>query len=106
MTRTAIVTGASRGVGRGIARVLAAEADFKVFATARNQAALDGLKKEVEATGCNGQIIPHSLDQNNDEEVVHFVETILKSVKKIDLIFNSDYKGLMEMKKNQNTLKI
>ena len=97
MTRTAIVTGASRGFGRGIARVLAAEADFKVFATARNQFALDDLKKEVEATGCNGEIIPYSLDQNNDEEVIHFAEDILKSVTKIDLLVNSAYQGLMAM---------
>ena len=97
MKRTAIVTGASRGFGRGIARVLASEADFKVFATARNQSALDDLKKEVEATGCNGEIIPYSLDQNNDEAVIHFVEEVLKSVTKIDLLVNSAYQGLMAM---------
>ena len=44
MQKTAIVTGASRGFGRGIASVLSMEGEYKVFATARNKAALDGLK--------------------------------------------------------------
>ncbi len=97
MARTAIVTGASRGFGRGIARVLATEADFKVFATARNQSALDDLKKEVEVSGCNGEVIPCSLDQNNDEAVINFVEEVLRSGAKIDLLVNSAYQGLMAM---------
>ena len=48
MQKTAIVTGASRGFGRGIASVLSMEGEYKVFATARNKAALDSLKKEVD----------------------------------------------------------
>ena len=44
MQKTAIVTGASRGFGRGIASVLSMEGEYKVFATARNKAALDSLK--------------------------------------------------------------
>lgn len=48
--KTAIVTGASQGMGRAIARELALEG-VKVFATARNTALLNSLKAEVAAGG-------------------------------------------------------
>ena len=43
MTKIAIVTGASRGLGRGIALALAKGGGQKVYATARNKTALDEL---------------------------------------------------------------
>ena len=76
MQKTAIVTGASRGFGRGIASVLSMEGEYKVFATARNKAALDSLKKEVDEFKGAGEVIPYVLDQNNDKEVEKFSEEI------------------------------
>jgi NAD(P)-dependent dehydrogenase (short-subunit alcohol dehydrogenase family) len=40
MGKVAIVTGASRGLGRGIALTLAKEGGYSVYATARNGTAL------------------------------------------------------------------
>jgi NAD(P)-dependent dehydrogenase (short-subunit alcohol dehydrogenase family) len=60
MTKIAIVTGASRGFGRGIAQVLATEAGYKVYATARNKSALDELKKAVDANG-GPEPVPHGV---------------------------------------------
>lgn len=48
--KTAVVTGASQGIGRAIARQLAIEG-VKVFATARNEDLLNDLKAEVHAAG-------------------------------------------------------
>lgn len=48
--KTAVVTGASQGIGRAIAKELAIEG-VKVFATARNEDLLNGLKEEVAAAG-------------------------------------------------------
>src|SRR5688572_29189902 len=48
--KTAVVTGASQGVGRAIAKELAMEG-VKVFATARNEALLNSFKEEVAAAG-------------------------------------------------------
>jgi 3-oxoacyl-[acyl-carrier protein] reductase len=48
--KTAVVTGASQGIGRAIAKELAIEG-VKVFATARNEALLNSLKDEVVAEG-------------------------------------------------------
>lgn len=48
--KTAVVTGASQGIGRAITKELAIEG-VKVFATARNEDLLNGLKEEVAAAG-------------------------------------------------------
>ena len=80
MQKTAIVTGASRGFGRGIASVLSMEGEYKVFATARNKAALDNLKKEVDDFEGSGEVIPYVLDQNNDKEVEKFSEEVSDAI--------------------------
>ena len=97
MQKTAIVTGASRGFGRGIAAVLSMEGEYKVFVTARNKAALDSLKKEVDKVKGAGEVIPYVLDQNNDKEVEKFSEEITNGNNKIDLLVNSAYQGLIAM---------
>ena len=76
MKKTAIVTGASRGLGRGTALILATEGNYRVYATARNNDALNKLKEEVNSSGCEGEIIPCILDQNNDDEVIEFTNKI------------------------------
>lgn len=48
--KTAVVTGASQGLGRAITKELAIEG-VKVFATARNEALLNSLQEEVHAVG-------------------------------------------------------
>ena len=44
--KVAIVTGASRGLGRGVAAILAKEAGFMVYATGRTTADLERLEAE------------------------------------------------------------
>jgi 3-oxoacyl-[acyl-carrier protein] reductase len=48
--KTAVVTGASQGIGRAIVKELALEG-VQVFATARNEALLNDLRQEVTAAG-------------------------------------------------------
>ncbi len=48
--KTAVITGASQGIGRAITKELAMEG-VKVFATGRNEALLNGLREEVVAAG-------------------------------------------------------
>lgn len=54
--KTAVVTGASQGIGRAIARELATEG-VKVLATARNKQLLDSLKDEITALGAPEPIV-------------------------------------------------
>ncbi len=53
--RTALVTGASRGIGAAIVRALTARGDLEVHAAARSRARLEALATE---TGC----VPHAVD--------------------------------------------
>ena len=77
--KVCIVTGASRGMGRGIALVLAKEAGCHVYATARDKEALDALAEEVSQIDSDGTIAPCELDQNDDKAVQNFVENIKSS---------------------------
>ena len=97
MMKTAIVTGASRGLGRGTALILATEGNYRVYATARNANALNKLKDEVGSTGCKGEVIPCIVDQNNDNEVIELTNNICSQEGKIDLLVNSAYAGLIAM---------
>ena len=71
-----VVTGASRGMGRGIALVLAKEAGCRVYATARDKEALNTLAEEVSQSDSDGQIVPCELDQNDDQalSLIHISE--------------------------------
>ena len=73
------------------------EGEYKVFATARNKAALDSLKKEVDEFKGAGEVIPYVLDQNNDKEVEKFSKEVTNGNNKIDLLVNSAYQGLIAM---------
>ena len=52
--KIAIVTGASRGLGRGIALTLAKEAGYIIYATGRNKSAFVQLMVQMELEPPNG----------------------------------------------------
>ena len=90
--KVAIVTGASRGLGRGVASVLAKEAGFTVYAAGRTTADLETLQAEC-ADG-PGTVVPCTLDLKDDEAVKAFVE----KVGRVDVLVNSAYEGLAAQK--------
>ncbi|GIG83759.1 SDR family NAD(P)-dependent oxidoreductase [Planotetraspora kaengkrachanensis] len=69
MTKTAVVTGASSGIGEATARRLAAEG-FDVVAAARRRERLDKLAAEVPS------IRPATLDVTSDESVAAFASSL------------------------------
>ena len=91
----AIVTGASRGLGKGCALELANAESYTVYATARTASDLEALVKE--ATG-PGKIVPCVLDQRDDGAVKAFVDRVEAEQGKVDVLVNSAYAGLGEMK--------
>ena len=95
MSKVCIVTGASRGMGRGIAKVLAEERSATVYATARSEQALNELTSEIKKG--TGVIHPIVLDQTDDLAVENFVSEISGKERQIDLLVNSSYGGLTAM---------
>ena len=95
MTKVCIVTGASRGMGYGIAKVLAKEEGATVYATARSKQALDDLSASTKDS--LGVIHPCVLDQADDDAVERFVLDVTAKEKQIDLLVNSAYGGLIAM---------
>ena len=71
-----IVTGASRGMGRGTALVLARDKGCRVYATARNAEALKQLAEEASDGSLGGEIIPFPLDHGKDDDIEQFVRSV------------------------------
>jgi len=86
MTFVAMVTGATRGLGRGTARGLASKGATVAF-TGRDNAALDDVAKEVEEAG--GKALPIVCDHRDDEAVKAAFETLKRETGKLDLLINN-----------------
>ena len=95
--KVCIVTGASRGLGRGIALVLAQEEGCTVYATARNEEALKALAEDA-ATGTKGGVVKVcKLDQRDDSAVQEFVKQVKSEENHVSLLVNSAFAGLIAM---------
>jgi NAD(P)-dependent dehydrogenase (short-subunit alcohol dehydrogenase family) len=98
--KNALITGASRGIGRAIALGYA-EAGADVALVARSTGALDALASEIEALGRRALIL--TCDVTEPDEVREAVATALKSFGQIDILVNNaggfDYVGpFLELK--------
>ena len=94
-SKACVVTGASRGLGRGIALVLARDEGCRVYATARNENALNELARESAEGNKGGEVVPCVLDQSDDEAVQDLVDQIKSKESHLDLLVNSAYGGLV-----------
>lgn len=99
--RVAIVTGASRGVGKGIALGLA-EAGATVYVTGRTEDGdnlPDFLKKTSikttaeEVTKLGGVGIAHKCDHSNDIEVEGLFKRVIDEQGKLDILVNNAWGG-------------
>lgn len=84
--KVAVVTGASRGIGRAAAIALAREG-VHVVGAARTQDELDSLVKEVEALGVGGLGVQADLAQEDD--VKKLKEAALAAFKQVDILVNN-----------------
>jgi 3-oxoacyl-[acyl-carrier protein] reductase len=84
--RVALVTGASRGIGRAIATRLAADGRHVVLA-ARTESSLTELKSEIESAGGKASIL--ALDVADPAAVQDGIDTIVNDLGRLDILVNN-----------------
>ena len=84
--KTALVTGASRGLGEGFARVLA-NAGADVAVTSRNVEALSKIQREIEAIG--RKAVPVALDVRSEQSITSAVAEAESRLGSIDILVNN-----------------
>src|ERR1700743_1736200 len=92
--RVAVVTGASRGAGRGIAIALGSHG-YTVYVTGRTQqpgeASLDGKIHDTvaEIAAAGGSAIAVRVDHRNDDEVAALFERVQAEAGRLDILVNN-----------------
>jgi NAD(P)-dependent dehydrogenase (short-subunit alcohol dehydrogenase family) len=84
--RVAVVTGASRGIGRATARALAS-AGAAVVLAARSAEALDAVVGDIESSGGRALAVP--TDVTDDGAVRRLVERTVEAYGRLDIAFNN-----------------
>jgi 3-oxoacyl-[acyl-carrier protein] reductase len=85
--RCAIVTGASRGIGRGIAVALAESGYDVVVNYASNAVAAEEVKGQIEALGRRAVAVKADVSSAGDRQ--HLVDETLRTLGRIDLLVNN-----------------
>ena len=81
-----LVTGASRGVGRGIAPVWAEAGAAGIVVTARDVSTLDGVTKAIKAKSESTEVLPVACEISNEESVRSLFEKIKERFGKLDVV--------------------
>ncbi|MGI8734447.1 MAG: 3-oxoacyl-[acyl-carrier-protein] reductase [Pyrinomonadaceae bacterium] len=86
-SRVAIVTGATRGIGRAIALELARHGADVAFNYARSAEAAESLTKEIEALGV--RVLATQCDVANTEAAAEMVKQVKENFGRIDFLINN-----------------
>lgn len=98
LDKTAVVTGASRGIGRAIVEVFVAHG-AEVFCCARNREDLEDLQQEINSAG--GTVHIKAVDLALPEEIESFFDFVREQTDSIDTLVNSA--GIFEKAKIEQT---
>lgn len=85
--KTAIITGASRGIGRGIAKVFAEQGANVAFTYSSSVEAAKELEKELSALGINAK--GYQSNAANFEEAQELAAEVVKTFGSIDILINN-----------------
>lgn len=86
--KTAVVTGAGKGIGRAAALALAREG-ANVVLVARTQADLDELAREIEALGTGAKALAVPTDVSQEADVDHLKEAAYAAFGQVDILVNN-----------------
>jgi NAD(P)-dependent dehydrogenase (short-subunit alcohol dehydrogenase family) len=84
--KTAIITGAGRGIGRGIARRLSI-AGANVAIASRTESQLEQTRRMIERAG--GNVLEVTADVSREEDVERMVEQVQERFGRIDVLVNN-----------------
>eukprot|EP00062_Callorhinchus_milii_P027883 gi/632991729/ref/XP_007884759.1/ PREDICTED: dehydrogenase/reductase SDR family member 1-like [Callorhinchus milii] len=100
MGRVCVVTGASRGIGRGIALQLAA-AGATVYITGRHTQTLRATATEVETRG--GSCIPVVCDSSKESDIKSLFERVNKEQNgRLDIVVNNAFSAVQTIFENRD----
>ncbi len=85
--RVAVITGGSRGIGKGIALAFAKEGANIAFSYNRNKAAAEETVKEIEALGVSALAI--QADAGNEDAVKNMANTVADKFGHINILVNN-----------------
>jgi NAD(P)-dependent dehydrogenase (short-subunit alcohol dehydrogenase family) len=85
--RTAIVTGGSRGIGRGISVALAHAECNVVVNYARNASAAEEVKREIESAGSKAHLVQADVSVSSDRQKL--VDETMRAFGRLDLLVNN-----------------
>ena len=85
--KVALVTGASRGIGRAVALAFAAEGADVAIVGATDQSALDGVKADITGLGC--RVIAALADVSKRAEIDRLVDRITGDWGRLDILVNN-----------------
>lgn len=85
--KTAIITGASRGIGRGIAKVFAEQGCHVVFTYSSSVEAANALEKELIVLGVKAK--GYQSNAAHFEEAQKLVESVIEDFETIDVLINN-----------------
>ena len=88
MNRKAVITGATKGIGRAIAEALATEG-YDLAVCSRHQADLDALKTELTERFPDIKILAKAVDVSQKKEILAFVDSIIQTWERVDVLVNN-----------------
>ena len=88
MVKTILITGATDGIGKHLAKKLASEG-HQVILHGRNPQKLELALQEVRAVSLRGRVSAYLADFSKLDDVYRFVEEIKRDFQRIDVLFNN-----------------
>lgn len=102
-TRVALVTGASRGIGRAMALGLA-RLDYKVILVSRSRDKLNEVAAEIAADPALPSADVYPVDMNRSEQVVEFCADVIGAYPRLDVLVNNagaHFRGTLEASRDE-----
>ena len=103
MVKTILITGATDGIGKHLAKKLASEG-HQVILHGRNPQKLELALQEIRAVSLRGRVSSYLADFSKLDNVYRFVEEIKRDFQRIDVLFNTQ--DCMQEKNEKQVLKM